>query len=365
MDNKKVVGVIFGGPSGEHEVSCKSASSIIKNLDNAKYEVIAIGVSREGKWYGPIPHSEVASFDFSNYLEKEVYILPIPDKGKLYKRNTHEEIVQLDVVFEIIHGTYGEDGKLQALLEIAKIPYVGSGVTGSAVGMDKIICRQILNAVDIPQVNYVSILRSEWEKEKEAVIIGIESELNYPLFVKPANMGSSVGISKANNQLELSDGIAKASLFDRRIIVEEGIEMREIELSVLGNDEVFVSLPGEIFSATSFYDYEAKYFNNQSSTKVPADLSEEQIADLQFLAKKAYKALDLSGLSRVDFFIEKETGKIYLNEVNTLPGFTEISMYAQMWKASNLEMDMLLEELINLAFLRMNDLKRNEIINKR
>lgn len=361
MSNKKIIGVIFGGPSGEHEISCKSASSIIKNLDKEKYEVFAIGISRNGQWYGPIAHDEVIDFNEDLYKDKEIYLLPIPDKGSIYKRSSHEKIVQIDAVFEIVHGTYGEDGKLQGLLEIAKIPYVGSGVTGSAVGMDKIICRQILNSVDIPQVNYVSILRSEWEKEKEAVLLGIESELNYPIFVKPANMGSSVGISKAEDKIELESALDSACRYDRRIIVEEGIKMREIEVSVLGNDDIFVSLPGEIFSATDFYDYEAKYFNQESMTKVPADLTEEEIAEIQFLAKKAYKALDLSGLSRVDFFIEANTGKIYLNEVNTLPGFTEISMYAQMWQASGIEMSMLLEELIRLAFLRMDDLKRNEI----
>lgn len=361
MQKKQVIGVIFGGPSGEHEISCKSASSIIKNLDKAKYEVVAIGVSRAGKWYGPVSENDVLSFNAENYINDEIYLLPIPDEGKLYNRKNHEVIAQLDVVFEIIHGTYGEDGKLQAILEAAHIPYVGSGVTGSAVGMDKIICRHILDSVAIPQVKYTSLLRSEWEKEKEAVLIGIESELDYPVFVKPANMGSSVGISKAENKEELEQAITLACRFDRRILIEEGLEMREIEVSVLGNDDIFVSLPGEIFSATSFYDYEAKYLNNDSFTKVPAELDEAQIAEVQFLAKKAYKALDLSGLSRVDFFIENHSNKIFLNEVNTLPGFTDISMYAQMWKASGLEMDMLLEELINLAFQRMIDLKRNEL----
>lgn len=362
IDKTKVtVGLIFGGPSGEHEISCISAASIAKNIDMQKYNVVAIGVGRDGRWFAPIPFNDIATFKVDNYLDCEVYFKPKKDNGKLYSNKDNSVVTEIDVVFEIIHGTYGEDGKLQGLLDICGIPYVGSGVTGSAVGMDKIICRQIIKSEGVPQVKYVSALRREWEHEPEAVLVGIESELNYPVFVKPANMGSSVGISKADDRESLKEGINEAVRFDSRLMIEEGIEMREIELSVMGNDDLFVSLPGEILSAQAFYDYETKYHNTESKTEVPANLDENTISNLQMIAKKVYKALDLAGLSRVDFFIEKNTNQIYFNEVNTLPGFTDISMYAKMWQASGIEMSMLIEELINLAFKRRYDLNRNEI----
>ena len=362
VDKTKItVGLIFGGPSGEHEISCISAASIAKNIDMQKYNVIAIGVGRDGRWFAPIPFNDISTFKVENYLDYEVYLKPKKDNGKLYANKDNSLVNEIDVVFEIIHGTYGEDGKLQGLLDICGIPYVGSGVTGSAVGMDKIICRQIVKSEGVPQVKYVSALRHEWESEPEAVLVGIESELNYPVFVKPANMGSSVGISKADNRESLKEAINEAIRFDSRLMIEEGIEMREIELSVMGNNDLFVSLPGEILSAQAFYDYETKYHNTESKTEVPANLDEDTIANLQMTAKKVYKALDLAGLSRVDFFIEKNTNQIYFNEVNTLPGFTDISMYAQMWQASGIEMGMLIEELINLAFKRRSDLNRNEI----
>lgn len=360
-ETKMTVGLIFGGPSGEHEISCISAASIAKNIDREKYDVIAIGIDRDGRWFAPIPFNDIKTFKAENYLENEVYIKPKKDNGKLYSNKNNSLVSKIDVVFEIIHGTYGEDGKLQGLLDICGLPYVGSGVVGSAVGMDKIICRQIVNSEGVAQVKYVSALRHEWENEPEAVIAGIESELNYPVFVKPANMGSSVGISKADDRESLKEAINEAARFDSRLMIEEGIEMREIEISVMGNNDLFVSLPGEILSAQAFYDYETKYHNTESKTQVPANLDEDTIANLQMIAKKVYKALDLAGLSRVDFFIEKNTNQIYFNEVNTLPGFTDISMYAQMWQASGIEMGMLIEELINLAFKRRSDLNRNEI----
>ncbi len=362
IDKTKVtVGLIFGGPSGEHEISCISAASIAKNIDMQKYNVIAIGVGRDGRWFAPIPFNDISTFKVENYLDYEVYLKPKKDNGKLYANKDNSLVNEIDVVFEIIHGTYGEDGKLQGLLDICGIPYVGSGVTGSAVGMDKIICRQIVKSEGVSQVKYVSALRHEWESEPEAVLVGIESELNYPVFVKPANMGSSVGISKADNRESLKKAINEAIRFDSRLMIEEGIEMREIELSVMGNNDLFVSLPGEILSAQAFYDYETKYHNTESKTEVPANLDENTISNLQTIAKKVYRALDLAGLSRVDFFIEKNTNQIYFNEVNTLPGFTDISMYAKMWQASGIEMSMLIEELINLAFKRRDDLNRNEI----
>jgi len=362
VDKTKItVGLIFGGPSGEHEISCISAASIAKNIDMQKYNVIAIGVGRDGRWFAPIPFNDISTFKVENYLDYEVYLKPKKDNGKLYANKDNSLVNEIDVVFEIIHGTYGEDGKLQGLLDICGIPYVGSGVTGSAVGMDKIICRQIVKSEGVSQVKYVSALRHEWESEPEAVLVGIESELNYPVFVKPANMGSSVGISKADNRESLKKAINEAIRFDSRLMIEEGIEMREIELSVMGNNDLFVSLPGEILSAQAFYDYETKYHNTESKTEVPANLDENTISNLQTIAKKVYRALDLAGLSRVDFFIEKNTNQIYFNEVNTLPGFTDISMYAKMWQASGIEMSMLIEELINLAFKRRDDLNRNEI----
>ena len=362
VDKTKItVGLIFGGSSGEHEISCISAASIAKNIDMQKYNVIAIGVGRDGRWFAPIPFNDISTFKVENYLDYEVYLKPKKDNGKLYANKDNSLVNEIDVVFEIIHGTYGEDGKLQGLLDICGIPYVGSGVTGSAVGMDKIICRQIVKSEGVPQVKYVSALRHEWESEPEAVLVGIESELNYPVFVKPANMGSSVGISKADNRESLKEAINEAIRFDSRLMIEEGIEMREIELSVMGNNDLFVSLPGEILSAQAFYDYETKYHNTESKTEVPANLDENTISNLQMIAKKVYRALDLAGLSRVDFFIEKNTNQIYFNDVKTLPGFTDISMYAKMWQASGIEMSMLIEELINLAFKRRDDLNRNEI----
>ncbi len=355
---KITVGILFGGRSGEHEVSRNSAQAIANNFDKDKYNVIPIGVTKDGQWYAPIKLEDIANFVPDNYQGYQVTILPQPNNRKLVKLNDWQPIAELDVIFPIIHGTYGEDGTLQGLLEMANIPYVGAGVLGSAVGMDKIIMKKILAANNLPQVKFVHILRSQLENMPE-VVESITNQLDFPVFVKPANLGSSVGISKAKNKEELEIALKKASLYDRRIIIEEGKEVREIEVSVLGNEKPIVSLPGEIIPCNEFYDYKAKYIDDKSELQIPAQLPEKTIQEVQKLAIEVFLALDCAGFARIDFFIEKETGKIFINEINTLPGFTSISMYPKLLEHDGIPMPQLLDKLIELAFNRYEEKNKN------
>lgn len=360
MMKRKKVGLLFGGRSGEHEVSLVSASTIAHHFNAEEFEVIPLLISRDGHWYGPIALNDIKSATAEKYMGKEVLLAPYPG-GYVLNANTGNIICQLDIVFPIVHGTYGEDGILQGLLELSGVPYVGAGVTGSAVGMDKVVMRKILSYHNIPQVAFTTVLRSQIEKELPTAIAQIEAVLQYPVFVKPANGGSSVGISKAHNAEELVDSLQLAAKYDRKILVEQGVHVREIEISVLGNENPEVSMPGEIKASNEFYDYKAKYIDNKSISEIPADLPADTIAIIQKLAIETYQALECEGFARVDFFFELDSEKIYLNEVNTLPGFTEISMYPKMWEAAGISMDQLLKKLVLLAEERFQDRAKNSI----
>lgn len=353
------IGVIFGGPSGEYEVSCNSAGAICANLDHEKYNVVPIGMSKDGKMYASIKESDVKSFTADDYAENEVNLLAKPG-GYLCLANG-EIVAKLDAVIPIIHGTCGEDGVLQGLLELAQIPYVGAGVSGSAVGMDKILMRKILAFHDIPQTKFVCVSRHEVESDIEKVVAEAESKLKYPIFVKPANAGSSVGITKAHDPESLRAGITEAAKFDRRLLLEEGVNAREIEISVMGNDEPVCACAGEIIASNEFYDYKAKYIDNKSVAVIPAEITAEEYEKIVSYAKTAYQALDCAGLGRMDFFINRDNGAILLNEINTLPGFTEISMYAKLWAQSGLGFSELLDKLLAYAFERFQDKRRNVI----
>jgi len=316
---KKIrVGVIFGGRSGEHEVSLRSAESILKAIDRRKYDVVPITISHEGSWQ-PFTLSPDPS------LERGI-----------------------DVVFPIVHGTYGEDGTIQGLFELANIPYVGAGVLGSAVGMDKEVMKRLLRDASLPIVAYWTVRKRDLDAFLKAHI----GSLPYPVFVKPANLGSSVGITKVHAAEELPAALQTAAEYDRKVVVEQGVDAREIELSVLGNDDPIASVPGEIIPAHEFYDYNAKYVDENSRLLIPAPLSETQRNDAQQLAIAAFKVLECSGMARVDLFLEKPTGKFYVNEINTLPGFTSISMYPKLWETSGIPYPELIDRLITLAIER-------------
>lgn len=357
---KKTVGLLFGGKSGEHEVSLVSGSAIAHNFDRELFDVFPIFISREGRWYGPIALEDIATAAAEQCAEKEIMLAPRPG-GILLSVADGGEVGKLDVIFPIVHGTFGEDGILQGLLELADVPYVGAGVAGSAISMDKVVMRKILAYHNIPQVAFTTVLRSQVEKNVAEAVQQVEEALPYPVFVKPANGGSSVGISKAKDSAELMQALQLAARYDRKILVEQGVDVREIEISVLGNEAPKVSLPGEIKASNEFYDYKAKYIDNKSVAQIPAELSAETIAAIQKLAVEAYLALECEGFARVDFFVERQTGRIYLNEINTLPGFTEISMYPKLWEAVGLPIARLLTNLVELAELRYADRSKNSI----
>jgi D-alanine-D-alanine ligase len=357
---KKIrVGVIFGGRSGEHEVSLRSAESVIAAIDKSRYEVIAIGITQEGRWLrsgdakAMIPQAVMAS---NNH--QPVAIIGDPTRQGLMRLDAGRS-EPLDVVIPVLHGTYGEDGTIQGLLEMAGVPYVGCGVLASATGMDKVVMKQLFAQAGLTVIEYEWFLRSSWEENPEAIIKRISRALGFPVFVKPANLGSSVGISKAKNKAELSASINDAARYDRRIIVERAVVGREIEVSILGNDNPAASLPGEIITGHDFYDYEDKYVDTSSKTEVPARLSKKITERIQRDAVKAFQAIDGSGLARVDFFLERGTNRVIINEINTMPGFTSISMYAKMWGASGISYAELIDRLIALALERHRDRSRN------
>lgn len=356
---KLKVGLLFGGRSGEHEVSLNSAYAIANAFDSEKYDVIPIAIAKTGKWYAPIKISEIKNFSPEKYLGNEVAILPQPDTGLISLKN-YQKIADLDVIFPIIHGTNGEDGTLQGVLELSGIPYVGAGVLGSAVGMDKIIMKKIFKYHNLPQVKFSCATRKQINNDIEEVISKITNELNFPMFVKPANLGSSVGISKAKDIDSLKTALIEASLYDTRIIIEEGKNIREIEVSVLGNEEPQASIPGEIIPCNEFYDYQAKYVDDRSELKIPAPLGEKTISDLKKLAIEAYLALNCSGMARVDFFVGKDTEEIFINEINTLPGFTTISMYPKLWEHEGIKMHELIDKLVLLALEKYRDKSENK-----
>lgn len=354
MTDKLKVGVIFGGRSGEHAVSLMSARFVIGQLSLDKYEVIQIGITRSGEWFTGEDVLQALSDEDTGRLTP-VTILPDPSRPGLYRLGGNGEMVtELDVVFPVLHGTFGEDGTLQGLLEMADLAYVGPGVTGSAVGMDKKIFYDIMRANDIPVVDTVLVLRSEMEEGMEDVLDSLENhfEGHYPLFVKPANLGSSVGVSKVKNRADFLEGLMEAGQYDRRVIVQIGLNVREIEVSVMGNESPEASVCGEVLPGEEFYSYDAKYHDESSQTVIPADIPEELANRIRNTAVRAYKACDLAGLTRVDFFLDKDTDEIYLNELNTIPGFTSISMYPMLWDASGVGNQELVDKLIDYALER-------------
>jgi D-alanine-D-alanine ligase len=354
------VAVIFGGRSGEHEVSIASAASIFKYLDPARYEAVPIKIEKDGRWVltGEPPkaisaaevHEQVASGQVTSGQVDG----PRPTALRPVDPTTTLTGGGIDVVFPVLHGPFGEDGTVQGLLELANVPYVGSGVLGSAVGMDKAVMKMLFEARGLPVGLHLVILRQEWAHDPAGIIARVERVLSFPVFVKPANLGSSVGISKAKTVDEFAEAMALALQYDRKIVVEAAVpNAREIECAVLGNDDPEASVPGEIIPLREFYDYAAKYMDaNGSRLEIPAALSDEQAAEIRRLAVEAFRACDLSGLARVDFLVNRETGETFLNEVNTLPGFTTISMYPKLWEASGLSYPALLDRLIALAMER-------------
>lgn len=354
MHPKLKIGVLFGGRSAEHEVSIVSATSVINALDKSKYDVVPIGISKEGRWLSAVNVIQLLRDKSPIEQFPEHVLLPDPRKQSLVNISGAfpQNGQKVDVIFPVIHGTFGEDGTIQGLFELADIAYVGAGVLGSAVGMDKVIAKQLLEQAGIPVAKGIAFLYSQYEKNEKELIAEIERKLKYPCFVKPPNQGSSVGISKAHDRRELVAAIHLAGEYDRKVLVEKAVtKPREIELSVMGNDDPMVSLPGEIIPSNEFYDYDAKYVDGKSDAHIPAKLPKTLIKKLQQTAMKAYKVLDCAGMARVDFLVQKD-GKIYLNEINTLPGFTSISMYPKMWEASGVSYSELLDKLIGYAIER-------------
>jgi len=371
MAQKKLrIGLIFGGRSGEHEVSLASATSVMANLDKKKYEVVPIGITKEGGWLlGTEPARLMAAEQHINHTENTetetttaVTLTGDPRMRRLIPLESGEQLQDngaLDVIFPVLHGPYGEDGTLQGLLDMADVPYVGCGVLGSALGMDKEKMKMVFQAVGLPSVDYLVYRRNEWERSPKTIMNAIEQRLGYPCFVKPVNLGSSVGINKAHDRAELEHAINVAAEYDRKIIIDRGINCRELECAVLGNDEPLASVVGEVIASNEFYDYHAKYLDNKSQVIIPADISQGTAEEVRRQTVTAFLALDLSGLARVDFFLEKESGQVYINEVNTMPGFTQISMYPTLWEASGLTYAQLLDRLVELAIERHQDKQRN------
>ena len=370
--NRIRVGVIFGGRSGEHEVSLRSAASIMRALDPDKYEVLPIGVTKQGRWIsGPdaLKALEAGRADAGGVNGAQpVALLGEPASNALMAMErgaedgalTLRDMTRLDVIFPVLHGSYGEDGTVQGLLELANVPYVGAGVVGSAVGIDKAIFKSVMLAHGLPVLPYMLATRRQWEADREGVLHEAEMGLRYPMFTKPANLGSSVGVRKARSRAELAAGLDDAARYDRRLLVEQGIDAREIEVSVLGNEDLIASVPGEIVPDDEFYSYRAKYINEGSQLLIPAPLPDDLTETFQELAVRAFRAIDGAGLGRVDFLLDRETGAPYLNEVNTIPGFTSISMYPKLWEASGIPYSELLDRLIALALERHADKQRNE-----
>jgi D-alanine-D-alanine ligase len=341
------VGVLFGGRSGEHEVSLASAASVIRGLDPDKYEAVPIGITKEGHWLIGAGAQKMLPEVLRG--GQRVMMTADPTDAALVRLDGSGGGTRLDVVFPAMHGTFGEDGTIQGLLDLAGLPFVGAGVLGSAIAMDKDVAKRLLQAAKIPVVPWVAVPRTEWEKHPADVERAIEDKFQYPVFVKPATLGSSVGMTKVHSREEFAPALNLAAEFAQKILVERAMVAREIEVSVLGNSEPAASVPGEIVPHREFYDYAAKYLEEGTQLLIPARLKPAQVKKFQKLAVDAFRALELSGMARVDFFLEKEGGKIYLNEVNTIPGFTSISMYPKLWEASGIPFRDLIDKLIELA----------------
>jgi len=387
------VGVLFGGRSGEHEVSLLSAASVLDAIDKNKYDVLPIGITKAGRWV-TAAHAErllkgKAEVAKARHLRagdpqttaaaavlargEGVVVPPVPGENHSalvpFETSAHElraavNPVDVDVIFPVLHGTFGEDGTIQGLLELADIAYVGAGVLGSAAGMDKDVMKRLFRDAGLPIVKHVTVLRNDWREEPKKIRRQIESVLKYPVFVKPANLGSSVGISKVHNAGELTAAMDEAARFDRKLVIEQGVggkkgKAREIECSVLGNDKPIASVPGEIVPIKEFYDYSAKYLVEGSESIIPAKMPKAKQKEIQKLAIAAFQAVDCCGLARVDFLMDPRSGKMYVNEINTMPGFTSISMYPKMWEASGISYSELMDRLIQLGLERHGEKKEN------
>lgn len=350
LDKKKVlrVGVLFGGRSGEHEVSLASAASVIRGLDPDKYEAVPIGITKDGHWL--VGEGAIKMLPEVLKGGRRVMLTADPTEAALVPLDRGAGAQRLDVIFPVLHGTFGEDGTIQGMLDLAGLPYVGAGVLGSAVGMDKDVSKRLCQAVGIPVVPWIAVQRWDWEKNRERIVAEVAAEFSYPLFVKPATLGSSVGMSKVHNAGELGPAVDLACEYGMKVMVEKAIAAREIEVSVLGNHDPQASLPGEIVPHREFYDYTAKYLEDGTRLVIPAELKPSQVQKIQAIAVKAFRTLELAGMARVDFFLEKKRSKLFLNEVNTIPGFTSISMYPKLWEASGIPFRQLIDKLIELAF---------------
>jgi len=369
MARKIRVGVIFGGRSGEHEVSLASARSVMDAIDKSKYEIVPIGITKEGRWIASgDPMKALVAGDAR--ASQPAALLGDPSRRGLMRLEDTGRAVEatrladLDVIFPVLHGTHGEDGTVQGLLELAGTPYVGAGVTASAIGMDKVIFKDVMRAHSLPIVDYLLVKRKAWDADPERVMDQVEQRLDYPVFTKPANLGSSVGVSKCHDRAGLAAGLAEAARYDRKLLVEVAVPAaREIEVSVLGNDDPIASVPGEIIPSRDFYSYEAKYIDGEegaSKLLIPAPISPEQTELVRDLAVRAYKAIDCAGMARADFLLSGETGELYVSEVNTIPGFTAISMYPKLWEASGIPYPELIDRLVELAIERFEDTERSE-----
>ena len=346
---KKNLCVIFGGESPEHDISQKSVTSVLNNLDSDKYNIYTIGITRDGKWYlysGDWSKIEPGEWENEKDCLKPAFISPSSEHHGIVVLSDNAEVIHIDVIFPVLHGEYGEDGTIQGLFELSHIPYVGTGVLASANGMDKTYSKLVFASVGIPQAEWVVVNSGD---DFEAKADEIEAKLGYPCFVKPARLGSSVGIGKAHNRQELIDALFNAEKYDRRILVEEHIDGHEVECAVLGNKEPRAATVGEIRPTVEYYDFDAKYNDNSTELVIPADLPSETIEKIREYSVRAFKAIDGQGLSRVDFFVKHSDGSIVLNEINTLPGFTNISMYPKLWKEAGIEYKELLDKLIELA----------------
>jgi D-alanine-D-alanine ligase len=344
---KTKLGLLYGGKSAEHKVSLQTALAVIRALDLEKFEIYPIYINVEGQWIkGPQLLEAVENVQALEFISAP-QLSPLELASSLFQAN-QEESAPLDVIFPLLHGPNGEDGTVQGLLELLNLPYVGNGVLASAAGMDKVLMKNIFAQAGLMQVNYVSFIKSEWAKAKEEAYARVEEQLGYPCFVKPANLGSSVGISKCTNRAELDAAFAEAFQFDRKVIIEEGVVAREVEIAVLGNDDPECSVAGEIVPKKDFYDYKAKYEDGDTALIIPADITEDEYVQMKEMAVRAFKALDCSGLVRADFFLTKD-GKALINEVNTMPGFTPFSMFPLLWKHTGIEYPQLIERLVKLA----------------
>lgn len=372
------IGVIYGGRSGEHEVSVASAAAVMKNLDKERYETVPIRIDKDGCW--TVQDRPPTSLSTAEVIEqgrvhaarsirpvREAYLVTRPGEEQLLTidrggsahlvekdgQNAYVTALGLDVIFPVLHGPYGEDGTVQGLLELANVPYVGAGVLASAAGMDKAIMKVLFAARQLPIVDYIVVMRRQWQADERGTLDRVVGKFSFPVFAKPANLGSSVGISKAKTISELRDAIDLAAEFDRKIIVEAAVaNAREIECAVLGNDEPEASVPGEVIPSREFYDYEAKYIDEGSKLLIPAPITDAQTAEVSRLAMEAFRAIDGAGMARVDFLLSRDSNTLFLNEINTIPGFTTISMYAKLWAASGVEYPTLLDRLVALALAR-------------